>query len=142
MQRTHEDHIHSLKHHKLSVTPIRLAVLAALDANPHVEAETIFNIVKKQITTASKQAIYNNLHALVDHGLLREIKPKGQSSLYESRVDDNHHHLVCRECNLVMDTDCKSVAPCLTPSNTHGFIIEEAEVVFWGICPKCQNKKN
>lgn len=137
-----EHYIEQLKEHKLSVTPIRLAVLGALEDHPHAEADTIYNAVKQRISATSKQAIYNNLHTLVEHGLLREIKPKGQPSLFEANHDDNHHHLVCRKCNLVMDTECHDVAPCLKPINTHGFIIEEAEVVFWGICPKCQSKSS
>lgn len=136
-----EQNYHDLLHdHRLSVTPVRLAVLRVLDAHPHSDAEKIFGFVKEEISTTSKQAIYNNLNALVEHELLREIKPKGQSSLYERRVGDNHHHVVCRSCNAVFDTECKGCAPCIEPADSHGFIIDEAEVVFWGICPSCQLK--
>lgn len=136
-----ETHKKMLKSHNLSVTSVRLAVLDALDKHPHVGADAIFHTVQKDIATTSKQAIYNNLHTLVEHGLIREIKPKGQPSLYETRVDDNHHHIVCRSCGAVTDTDCVvGQASCLTPSHTHGFLIDEAEVTFWGICPSCQNK--
>lgn len=127
-----------LKSKKLSVTPVRLAVLKTLDMHPHADADRIFSIVSRDIATTSKQAIYNNLHVLAKHGLIREIKPKGQSALYEPQKHDNHHHLVCRSCGAVMDTDCHDVAPCLTPKDNHGFIIDEAEIVFWGICPACQ----
>lgn len=128
-----------LRAHNLSVTAVRLAVLDALYRHPHSDAEQILNIVKNKIDATSKQAIYNNLNTLVEHGLVREIKPKGQASLYETRVDDNHHHLVCRHCQKVVDTDCAASAPCLEPDNRHGFIVDEAEVVFWGTCPDCQS---
>jgi len=127
-----------LKAHDLSLTAVRLAVLEALQAQPHSEAGHIFDLVKEKITTTSKQAIYNNLNTLVEHEIVREIKPKGRPSLYETRTGDNHHHIVCRHCNLIMDTDCFGVAPCLEPMDNHGFIIDEAEVVFWGFCPSCQ----
>lgn len=128
-----------LKAHGLSVTSVRLAVLAALDAHAHADADMIFSIVFQQIATTSKQAIYNNLHTLMEHGLVREIKPKGLSCLYELRVGDNHHHVVCSSCGTVRDTDCVvGVKPCLTPVDTHGFTIEQAEVTFWGLCPNCQ----
>lgn len=101
----------SLKQHNLSLTSVRLAVLEALEAHPHADATLIFNFVQQKIEAASKQAIYNNLNTLAEHGVIREIKPKGQASLYETRVNDNHHHIVCRECNLVMDAGCHGHAP-------------------------------
>jgi Fur family transcriptional regulator, stress-responsive regulator len=127
-----------LKDNHLSLTAVRLAVLDALHNHPHSDAATIFGIVCKSIKTTSKQAIYNNLSALVECGMIREIKPKGQPSLYETKVGDNHHHIVCKHCNTVMDADCHAFAPCLSPDNHHGFVIEEAEVTFWGLCPACQ----
>lgn len=127
-----------LREHKLSITPVRLAVLEALHKHPHSDAATIFDVVYKKIKTTSKQAIYNNLSALVERGIIREIKPKGQPSLYETKVGDNHHHIVCKKCHKVMDTDCHAFAPCLSPMNNHGFVIDEAEVTFWGVCPSCQ----
>lgn len=127
-----------LREHKLSITPVRLAVLEALQKHPHSDAATIFDVVYKKIKTTSKQAIYNNLSALVERGIIREIKPKGQPSLYETKVGDNHHHIVCKKCHKVMDTDCHAFAPCLSPMNNHGFVIDEAEVTFWGVCPSCQ----
>lgn len=132
------DHKKILKEHNLSLTSVRVAVLEALYKHPHSDAATIFDIVHGEIKTTSKQAIYNNLNALVEHGIVREIKPKGQSSLYETKVGDNHHHIICRNCQKVMDTDCHAFAPCLSPMNNHGFVIDEAEVTFWGICPTCQ----
>ena len=138
-----QSHKDLLKSHDLSVTAVRLALLQALHMRPHAGADTIFNIVKKEIVTTSKQAIYNNLHALVERGLIREIKPKGQPSLYEARVGDNHHHIVCRACGAIADTDCiTGVRSCLTPSDDHGFMIDEAEVTFWGMCPSCQKSLN
>ncbi len=129
-----------LKNHSLSLTSVRLAVLEALQAHPHSEAASIFNHVSNKIATTSKQAIYNNLAALVERGIVREIKPKGKPSLYETRTGDNHHHLVCRHCELLVDVDCLNSAPCSTPKDNHGFIIDEAEVILWGICPSCQKK--
>ena len=127
-----------LKEKNLSLTAVRLSLLDAIEKNPHCDANLIFSKVKNSISTATIQAVYNNLNALTDAGLIREIKPKGQPSLYETRIDDNHHHIVCRSCQKVMDTDCHSFAPCLSPKNDHGFVINEAEVIFWGICPSCQ----
>lgn len=131
-----------LKHHNLSLTAVRLGVLEALETHPHSNVEEIFAVVKDKITTTSKQAIYNNLNTLVKHGIIREIKPKGEPSRYETRVGDNHHHLICRECHIIVDTDCFATAPCLEPMNDHGFNIDEAEVLFWGICPSCQVNTN
>ncbi len=128
-----------LKSLGLSVTSVRMAVLEALAQHPHSEASTIFDVVQGDIKTTSIQAVYNNLHTLVEHGLVREIKPKGMPSLYETRIGDNHHHLVCRSCGKVEDTHCLDSAPCLTSINPKNFKIDEAEIVFWGICPDCQN---
>ena len=127
-----------LKDKSLSLTAVRLALLEALDQHPHADANLIFNFVQKKITTATIQSIYKNLNTLVGEGIVREIKPKGQASLYETRIGDNHHHIVCKECKQVHDTDCHASAPCLTPHSDYGFLIEEAEVIFWGLCPKCQ----
>ena len=138
--RSHNENI--LKDHRLSLTAVRLAMLDALRAYPHSEAGHIFNVVKSKITTTSKQAIYNNLSKLVECGIIRKIQPKGRSSLYETRAGDNHHHIVCRHCQLIIDTDCLDAAPCLVPRDNHGFIIDEAEVTLWGICPSCQKLKN
>ena len=127
-----------LKEENLSLTAIRMAVLEVLCENPHSDAGHILRLVKDKITTTSIQAIYNNLNTLVAYGLVREIKPKGHISLYETRTGDNHHHIVCRGCSCVEDTDCKGSAPCLSPMNDHDFKIDEAEVIFWGLCPSCQ----
>lgn len=128
-----------LKEKNLSLTAVRLAVLDALESFPHSDANLIFKEVQKKITTVSIQSVYKNLNTLVEEGIVREIKPKGQSSLYETRMGDNHHHLVCRKCRMVADADCIGKAPCLTPLDDCGFVLDEAEVIFWGVCPKCQN---
>jgi Fur family ferric uptake transcriptional regulator len=127
-----------LKQHDLSLTAVRLTVLDVLHKSPHTDANTIFTKVSKKIPQATIQAIYNNLNALTACGIIREIKPKGRASLYETKVCDNHHHMVCRQCGRVEDTHCKSHAPCLSPAEGHGFVLDEAEVIFWGLCPKCQ----
>lgn len=132
---------HMLKEKGLSLTAVRLAVLDSLHDHPHAEAARIFEAVRGKIPTATLQAVYNNLNTLAEAGIIREIKPKGRVSLYETRVGDNHHHIVCRSCGHVMDTDCRGCAPCLEPSASHGYAIDEAEVIFWGICPPCQNQK-
>ena len=129
---------HMLKSHGLSLTAVRMAVLDVLHDTPHSEASHIFEQVRAKVQAASLQAVYNNLNTLVEHGIVREIKPKGRPSLYETRIGDNHHHLVCRKCEMIMDVDCKDVAPCLTPKHDHGFVIDEAEVIFWGLCPNCK----
>ena len=131
-----------LKSHDLSLTSVRLAVLEVLQHHPHSDAELIYQHVKEEIATTSKQAIYNNLSALVEKGILREIIPKGRSSLYETRVNDNHHHLICRECQSVTDVACESDAPCLHVDKQHGYEIDEAEIVFWGTCPTCFSLSN
>lgn len=130
-----------LEERDLSLTAVRLAVLEALHKHPHSDAAKIFSLVHKKIATVSMQSIYNNLNVLVEHGIVRETKPKGAPSLYETRIDDNHHHIICRKCRKVMDTDCHASAPCLSPMTDHGFVIDEAEITFWGICPTCQQPK-
>lgn len=130
-----------LKDKNLSLTAVRLALLEALGEAPHSEAAKIFDLVQQKIPSVTIQAVYNNLHALTEAKIVREIKPMGQVSLYETRVGDNHHHVVCRACNSVMDTDCLGCAPCLVPANNHGFQVDEAEVIFWGYCPRCQKSQ-
>jgi Fur family ferric uptake transcriptional regulator len=135
------DFAHLLKEHKLSLTAVRLAVLEALYEHPHADAARIFDEVRKKTPSATIQAVYNNLNTLAGKGIIREIKPKGQASLYETRVGDNHHHIVCRNCGAVMDADCPSCAPCMLPADSRGYVVDEAEVIFWGICPSCQKPK-
>jgi Fe2+ or Zn2+ uptake regulation protein len=123
----------------LRVTRPRRAVLDVLTAHPHVDAETIAAGASVAHPSISPQAVYGVLKALVGTGLARRIEPAGGPALYELRVGDNHHHLVCRECGVVADVDCVvGAAPCLAPSDAAGFVVDEAEVVFWGLCADCQ----
>ena len=122
----------------LRVTPLRLAVVAALDAAPHADTDTVRGAVTEQLGTASVQAVYDALAALTGAGLVRRIEPDGSPARFELRVGDNHHHVVCRTCGALADVDCAvGHAPCLAPSHDHGFAIERAEVLFWGTCPSC-----
>lgn len=132
----------SLRRAGLRVTAPRLAVLmSVLDDGPHRDAEAIADSARKRIGALSTQAVYDNLHLLERAGLIRRIQPSGHPARYEARVGDNHHHIVCRLCGLTADVDCTvGAAPCLEPSVGHGFIVQEAEVIFWGLCPQCQQE--
>jgi Fe2+ or Zn2+ uptake regulation protein len=122
----------------LRVTRPRLAVLSALRDHPHVDTETVIDLVRAEHPTVSHQTIYDVLRALTDTGLVRRIQPAGANARYESRVGDNHHHVVCRSCGAIADVDCAvGHTPCLTASDDHGFVIDQAEVVYWGTCPDC-----
>ncbi|WP_085939687.1 Fur family transcriptional regulator [Amycolatopsis azurea] len=122
----------------LRVTRPRLAVLAALRDHPHVDTETVIALVRADLPTVSHQAVYDVLRALTEAGLIRRIQPAGALARYETRVGDNHHHVVCRSCGAIADVDCAvGHAPCLSASRDHGFVIDEAEVVYWGVCPGC-----
>jgi Fe2+ or Zn2+ uptake regulation protein len=123
----------------LRVTRPRLSVLDVLAEHPHADADTIVTGARAVHPSLSPQAVYGVLKALVAAGLARRIEPAGAPALFELRVGDNHHHLVCRSCGVVADVDCVvGAAPCLEPSETAGFAVDEAEVVFWGLCPTCQ----
>ncbi|WP_411699076.1 Fur family transcriptional regulator [Conyzicola sp.] len=125
----------------LKVTEPRLAVLRVLQKNPHSSAEEIFAGVQKHLSGSSPQAVYGILAAFTAAGLTRRFDPPGSPALFECRVGDNHHHLVCVQCGAVEDVDCVvGEAPCLTPSNTSGFTVFAAEVTFNGICEPCQTK--
>jgi len=130
----------SLRKAGLRVTAPRLAVLmSVLGEGVHLDAEAIAEVARVRLGTLSTQAVYDNLHILEGAGLIRRIQPAGHPARYEARVGDNHHHIVCRRCGLTADVDCTiGVAPCLEPSAGHGFIVQEAEVIFWGLCPQCQ----
>ena len=124
----------------LRVTAPRVAVIDALQAHPHSPAETVALHARRALGSISTQAVYDVLRAGTDAGLLRRIEPAGSAALYETRTGDNHHHLVCRNCGTTVDMDCAlGVAPCLTPADPGGFVVDEAEVVFWGYCSTCQN---
>ncbi|WP_166880352.1 Fur family transcriptional regulator [Salinibacterium sp. ZJ450] len=123
----------------LKVTAPRLAVMQALERSPHAAAEQLFAAVHEELPNTSLQAVYGVLGALADAGLIRRIQPAGSPALYERRVDDNHHHLICSGCGAVQDVDCVvGAAPCLTPSDAAGFTVHAAEVTFWGLCADCQ----
>jgi Fur family ferric uptake transcriptional regulator len=129
-----------LRERGLQVTAQRLAVLQAVSGNPHSTATEVLDDVEGRIGSVSRQAVYDALDVLTDRGLIRRIQPARSPARYEDRVGDNHHHLVCRTCGVTTDVDCVvGDPPCLRPSDDHGFVIDEAEVVFWGICPDCQN---
>ena len=132
-----------LRDHGLRVTRPRIAVLEVLAEGGHFEVDEIANRVRNRLETVSMQAVYDVLGALARVGLARRIEPAGSPALYERRVGDNHHHVVCRGCGAVGDVDCAvGEAPCLEPSNTHGFVIDEAEVTFWGLCPTCHASRD
>lgn len=123
----------------LRVTSPRLAVLAAVDAHPHSDAETLHTRLAGTHPRLSVQSVHNVLRDLTRSALVRRIEPADSPALYESRVGDNHHHVVCRGCGAVRDVACTvGHAPCLEPSDADGFDIDLAEVVFWGVCPGCR----
>ena len=122
----------------LRVTRPRVAVLTAVHDYPHADTDAIIGVVRNDLGEVSHQAIYDVLRALTAAGLVRRIQPSGSVARYESRVGDNHHHVVCRSCGAIADVDCAvDNTPCLTASQNHGYAIDEAEVVYWGLCPGC-----
>ncbi len=128
----------ALREASLRVTQPRLAVLNAVHEHPHADTEALIGHVRARLGTVSHQAVYDVLRALTEAGLLRRIQPAGATARYEARVGDNHHHVVCRSCGAIADVDCAvGHAPCLTASDDHGFVVDEAEVVYWGTCPEC-----
>jgi Fur family ferric uptake transcriptional regulator len=127
-----------LREASLHVTRPRVAVLAAVYEHPHADTYSILGHVRRELGGVSQQAVYDVLNALTDAGLLRRIQPRGSVARYESRVADNHHHVVCRSCGAIADVDCAvGEAPCLTASDDAGYQIGEAEVIYWGRCPDC-----
>lgn len=127
-----------LRRHGLHVTAQRLGVLRAVSDGPHTTADDIYKTVQAQIGAISRQAVYDALAALSEKGLLRRIQPAGSPARYENRVGDNHHHLICRTCSRMVDVDCAvGVTPCLTAADDSGYLIDEAEVIYWGRCPEC-----
>ena len=123
---------------ELRVTRPRVAVLDAVHDRPHADTDSIIRAVREDLGEVSHQAVYDVLRALTSAGLVRRIQPSGSAARYEARVGDNHHHVVCRSCGVIADVDCATgEVPCLTASNDHGFRIDEAEVIYWGLCPDC-----
>jgi len=127
-----------LRQRGLRVTAQRLAVLRAVADDPHLTADAVTESVRTEIGSISRQAVYDVLTTLTEHGLLRRIQPAGSPARYEDRVGDNHHHLICRACNRMVDVDCAvGATPCLTAGDGFGYEIDEAEVIYWGRCPAC-----
>ena len=132
------DYEQMLRGAELRVTRPRVAVLTAVFDHPHADTASLIEAVRGDLGDVSPQAVYDVLRALTDADLLRRIEPAGSVARYESRVADNHHHLICRGCGAIADVDCAvGETPCLTASETHGFTIDEAEVIYWGTCPDC-----
>src|SRR3954469_20718351 len=130
-----------LRQRGIQVTAQRLAVLRALSGRPHITADAVAEVVRTKIGAISLQAVYDALSLLVSEGLIRRIQPSGSPARFEDRVGDNHHHLICRTCGRVVDVDCAAgSAPCLTAADDKGYEIDEAEVAYWGRCPKCLAK--
>ena len=136
-QRTHPADL--LRQHGLQVTAQRLAVLRAVGGRPHATADEIEGVVRQEIGAVSRQAVYDALGVLTDKGIIRRIQPARSPARFEDRVDDNHHHLVCRTCGVVADVDCAvGAVPCLTAADDRGYEIDEAEVIYWGRCAECR----
>jgi Fur family ferric uptake transcriptional regulator len=129
----------SLRAAGMRVTAPRVAVLSELRAGQHLTPEQVALGVRDRVGPISTQAVYDVLAALTQAGLLRRIEPAGSAARYETRVGDNHHHVVCRSCGAIADIDCAvGEPPCLSPPDAGGFVVDEAEITFWGICPECQ----
>jgi Fur family transcriptional regulator, stress-responsive regulator len=127
-----------LREHGLQVTAQRLAVLRAVSARPHCTADDVAEDVRAEIGAISRQAVYDALGILADKGIIRRIQPAGSPARYEDRVGDNHHHVICRSCGKMVDVDCAvGETPCLTAADNSGYLIDEAEVIYWGTCPGC-----
>jgi Fur family transcriptional regulator, stress-responsive regulator len=127
-----------LREHAVQVTAQRLAVLRAVSGRPHCTADDVAEEVRGEIGTISRQAVYDALGILAEKGIIRRIQPAGSPALYEDRVGDNHHHLICRTCGKTVDVDCAvGDAPCLNAADASGYQIDEAEVIYWGKCPGC-----
>ena len=137
------DAAHLLRGVALRVTRPRVAVLTAVHEHPHADTDSIIGVVREDLGEVSHQAVYDVLRALTAAGLVRRIEPAGSVALYESRVADNHHHIVCRSCGAVADVDCAvGHTPCLTAADDHGYSIDEAEVTYWGLCPDCSTAQD
>jgi Fe2+ or Zn2+ uptake regulation protein len=123
--------IQLLRQHGVQVTAQRLAIMRVVAEYPHATADQLGDEVRSQLGSISRQSVYDSLGMLVDKNLVRRIQPAGSPARYETRVGDNHHHLICRSC-------ATGEVPCLTASDDHGFEVDEAEVIYWGRCPTCR----
>jgi Fe2+ or Zn2+ uptake regulation protein len=131
--------IQLLRQHGVQVTAQRLAIMRVVAEYPHATADQLGGEVRSQLGSISRQSVYDSLGMLVDINLVRRIQPAGSPARYETRVGDNHHHLICRSCRTMFDVDCATgEVPCLTASDDHGFEVDEAEVIYWGRCPTCR----
>jgi len=134
----HRDLPELLRGASLRVTKPRVALLDAIGAHPHADTESLIEAVRAEVPLVAHQTVYDALHALTDAGVIRRIQPSRSVARYELRVGDNHHHIVCRTCGVIADVDCAvNDTPCLTASDDQGFLIDEAEVIYWGYCPSC-----
>lgn len=133
------DIVKLLRHHGLNVTAQRMAVMESVSTRPHATADEVVADVRDAIGSVSKQAVYDALGVFSDYGLVRRIQPARSPARFEARVGDNHHHVVCRSCGITADVDCAvGHQPCLDAATDRGFLIDEAEVLYWGLCPECQ----
>lgn len=136
----HPDPTTLLREKSLRVTRPRIAVLNALAEHPHADADSVARVAREELGSVSTQAVYDVLRALTEADLVRRIEPAHSPARFEIRVGDNHHHIVCRNCGDIADVECAvGETPCLTASDTHGFVIDEAEVTYWGLCPGCSS---
>jgi Fur family transcriptional regulator, stress-responsive regulator len=136
-------YVRMLREHDLQVTAQRLAVLRAVTEHPHGTANDIADDVRRTIGTISRQSVYDTLTLLTERDIIRRIQPAGSSARYEDRIGDNHHHLVCRSCDRLVDVDCAvGEVPCLIPVDAGDFLVDEAEVTYWGVCPACQTHRS
>jgi Fur family transcriptional regulator, stress-responsive regulator len=136
------DLVHTLREHDLQVTAQRLAVLRAVAAHPHGTANLIADEVRREIGAISRQSVYDTLTLLTERDIIRRIQPAGSPARYEDRIGDNHHHLVCRSCDRLVDVECAAgQVPCLAPADSADFVVDEAEVLYWGVCPDCQTQQ-
>lgn len=127
-----------LRERSMRVTAPRIAVLRELSAHPHADVDTLTRATRERLGSVSTQAVYDILAALAGIGLVRKFEPAGHPARFEIDLGDNHHHLVCRTCGSMTDVECApGAAPCLEAADDHGFAIDEAEVIYWGICPAC-----
>jgi Fe2+ or Zn2+ uptake regulation protein len=130
-----------LRQRGIQVTAQRLAVFRAVARQPHVTADAVAETVRADIGAISQQSVYDALGLLFAEGLIRRIQPAGSPARFETRVGDNHHHVICRLCGRMADVDCVvGSAPCLTAADDNGFAIDEAEVIYWGRCPECASR--
>jgi len=135
------DQAELLRRHGIQVTAQRLAVLRAVEGQPHITADGVAEAVRAEIGAISRQSVYDALAVLAAEGLIRRIQPSGSPARFEARVGDNHHHVICRTCGRTADVDCAvGSAPCLTAADNRGFEIDEAEVIYWGRCPECASQ--